>query len=484
MKNAEMADFNYYFLTWAEHKGQPFFSLDPKESDLADNQIILNALIGTLVKYGNSGKLEPYLAEKIDVTPDKLHWSFKLRKNLKCEDGTIINAFSYKKVLEQQLLSYSKKGSVLEFENLVGWEKFLQGHPLEGLTSPDEDTIVFSFSKDTTLLLELLRMPYFGFWCNGNFEKDKIKNEFSVISSGPYKIEKKSDGLKLDVVPRDDWFSITPESPRRIVFSSITRESFKEIKQHSLVDLGVNAPEPGDDESFHLIFGVTTLLTNVVLNSNNGFFADAENRKKLNLDLLSNNFKPKSKNRARSKFFFIHQENELEIPKLANNKYKSSNETLTFAISTRLSDDDLDPLKEAIKKSLSEFNIDFIKPDKSIPDWREKLLSNKFYNARIASVDAGGVFSNSSIKMMFCSNLGVRYPDPSGRICKMVNDHEKNHKAIDSNYVKSFNKILSEDSAVIPIYFGSVSWLISHDIDLDSIPSAVSYFQFEKIRFK
>jgi ABC-type transport system substrate-binding protein len=484
MKNTGATEFNYYFLTWADHKDQPFFSLNPKESDLADNQKILNSLIGTLVKYGNSGKIEPYLAERFEVSADKLNWSFKLRKGLVCEDGTLINASSYKKVLEQQLYNYSKKGSVLEFEQINGWDNFLKGQPLAGLKTIDEDTIVFSFSKKTTLLLELLRMPYFGFWCPGNFENENFKSEFNVISSGPYKIEKKSNGLKLELTIRDNWFSISPNSPKKIIFSTVTREAIKNVKKHSLVDLGINSPQEGDESIFTPIYGVPTLLTNVVLNPFNGFFADGDNRKKFAYDLLTNNFKPKSANRVRSHFFFNHQKNELELPKLEKQKFTSSNEKLTFAISTQLSDDDLVPLKSAIINSLQGIDVEFIKPDKSIKDWREKLLSNKYYNARITSVDAGGVFSNSSIKMMFCSNLGVRYPDPSGQICKMVGEHERNHNEIDADYVKKFNTILTEDAAVIPIYYGSIAWLISKDIDLESLPSSVIYFQFEKIKLK
>lgn len=111
-------------------------------------------------------------------------------------------------------------------------------------------------------------------------------------------------------------------------------------------------------------------------------------------------------------------------------------------------------------------------------------MSNKQYDARIGSVNAGGAFNNIPIKMMFCTELGVRYPDPSGRICKLVNEYEAQSKLVDEEYVRRFNHIFFEDSAVVPIYFGSVSWLVGKDIDLDQLPSTVNYFQFEKIRFK
>lgn len=66
----------------------------------------------------------------------------------------------------------------------------------------------------------------------------------------------------------------------------------------------------------------------------------------------------------------------------------------------------------------------------------------------------------------------------------LASAYEAGHKDVDDIYVDRFNRILFEDAAVIPIYFGSSSWLVSKDIDLDSIPSAVNYFQYEKMRFR
>lgn len=86
--------------------------------------------------------------------------------------------------------------------------------------------------------------------------------------------------------------------------------------------------------------------------------------------------------------------------------------------------------------------------------------------------------------MIFCSKLGVRYPDPSGNICKLVSEYEVQQKEIDESYITRFNDTLFDDAVVIPVYFGSTAWLVSRDINLDSIPSSVIYFQFEKVRFE
>lgn len=125
------------------------FSLKVSESDYAENETVLNTLIGTLVKYNQSGRLEPYLAKEFNVSDNGLIWTFNLHEDLNCQDGTPINGLTYKKSLTKQLELYSKSGSPLDFSLLEGWAAFLKKNPSIGISGivADQQSIKFIFLK-------------------------------------------------------------------------------------------------------------------------------------------------------------------------------------------------------------------------------------------------------------------------------------------------------------------------------------------------
>ena len=101
------------------------FSLKKEDSDFTSNQIVLNAVIGTLVKYGHSGEIEPYLSENWSISSNKKVWIFKFKEGLLTESGECINASSYLEILKKKLKTFSKNSSVVMFDNLIGWYDFI-----------------------------------------------------------------------------------------------------------------------------------------------------------------------------------------------------------------------------------------------------------------------------------------------------------------------------------------------------------------------
>jgi hypothetical protein len=94
MDSRESHQLNYIFHR-PEMAPEVSFSLAPSHSDSFENQTILNALVGTLVKYDVSGRIEPYLASSWSKSKDGRRWEFALQDHLECEDGTPITASSY-----------------------------------------------------------------------------------------------------------------------------------------------------------------------------------------------------------------------------------------------------------------------------------------------------------------------------------------------------------------------------------------------------
>jgi hypothetical protein len=139
-------------------------------------------------------------------------------------------------------------------------------------------------------------------------------------------------------------------------------------------------------------------------------------------------------------------------------------------------------IRSLIEEALagSGLEIDYITAPDAFSD--EELSTNKVVDIRVDSVDIGGYFLNFATKMMFCSKLGIAFPDPHGKMCRLVTDYESADRLPDDEYSDRFNRILHEDACVVPVAHRSMNWLVTKDLDQESLPPVVIHPQLEKIR--
>ena len=67
-------------------------TLDPAELDAQESETIAHLLWGTLYKTSSQGRLDPYFAQSYRITDDGRAYTFTLRPDLRCEDGTPLTA--------------------------------------------------------------------------------------------------------------------------------------------------------------------------------------------------------------------------------------------------------------------------------------------------------------------------------------------------------------------------------------------------------
>jgi len=67
-------------------------TLDPAELDAQESETIAHLLWGTLYRTSAEGRLDPYFAESYRVSDDGRAYTFKLRPDLKCENGAALTA--------------------------------------------------------------------------------------------------------------------------------------------------------------------------------------------------------------------------------------------------------------------------------------------------------------------------------------------------------------------------------------------------------
>ena len=72
-----------------------------------------------LTKFGESGELEPLLAESWSLSDDKLEWTFKIRDNVKFSNGTPLTAERVKTSLERVFEKNGKAEGYFKYKSIV-----------------------------------------------------------------------------------------------------------------------------------------------------------------------------------------------------------------------------------------------------------------------------------------------------------------------------------------------------------------------------
>lgn len=450
--------------------GAKKFSLAKVSSDYLVNQMLLNHLIATLVKFDSSGRLVPYLAKSWQIENGGRSFSFELHRDRVCSDNTPITAALFKKSLEQSIQEYSENGHVLEFTNIVGLSEFLtKKNPCISGIIADEYSLSFEFSSQPQQFLEFLEMPYFGLWCGTDSPE-------GFISSGAYVLKNFGDGSAVTLKQNKNW----------PIF--LTNETASETLEFGFIDIDIDVPPTENTiilvsdnlnkktnwpDHFTLISSPPDVLFSAILSPFLEPFRDINYRKYFASAFLEKIFK--SNLFAANEFFptksFYPKSGELIFEQKMVSPLEM-HRPLRVWLSRRLSIERKKIIKDVISDVISPLKIEIDWDEIDRAD-REKLRPNEnnFYDIRITGVDIGNDFLNSLNRMMFCTTMGVSFPDPCGSMSTLVDKYRDSSigKIRSGTYAQEFNKILEEDVATIPFARKGCMWLYSKDFDLNFI---------------
>ncbi|MEE9251977.1 MAG: peptide-binding protein [Thermodesulfobacteriota bacterium] len=166
----------------------------------------------TLVKRDNKTlEIVPLLAESWDISPDKLSYTFHLRKDVKWHDGAPFTArdvrFSFEKIFDPKIDSAHLKNYLKDIKKV------------EAL---DDYTIRFTYSKLYFLALEVCGgMPIVPkhVFKNGDFNTNPANRK--PIGTGPYKFIRWATGEEIVLGRNEDYWGEKPHI-MRVVFRIIT----------------------------------------------------------------------------------------------------------------------------------------------------------------------------------------------------------------------------------------------------------------------
>lgn len=483
-----MKNLNYYVQT----KSQMPFSLNPQASDFTFNALLMEQLVGTLVKYSGPGSYTPYLAESWASSLDELVWDFYLRKNLITEDSIPITSQNYVDGLHKVFNIYIKYNSPPVFKDLVGYQEYStdRTYPyIKGLKTIDDHHIQFHFLKRPDGLLEFLSMPYYGFYSLENFRSDgEWNDDRKTRSSGAYCLKSWGEET-ITIEKRKSWFAHGPSTADTVKISFLEGNPQSCLNNNNKYQKTIIAGENIQgitDDHFVLVRGMPTILTSIILSPyKQNIFHDKENRELFKFRVLQYKMDHKffgNSHYETTSFYPNKKGNAKTISKVIQQEFKEmeGNKPISILVRTPIKGAIDDYLKDLLNSVLKDTGkeIEFHYIDKSDPDWFEKMVENKYYDIRTTNVDIGGMPEKWVIKMMFCSNMGVSFPDPFGKISKLVKDDGNNE-----TFPYLFEEAVDDDSVVIPVFHKGLTWYFSKDISTSNILPTMNVPRFDEIKF-
>ncbi len=464
-------------LTFFLHQKNPFSTSIYKSDYFRNNALMVN-LIGSLVKTDNAGKYNLYLAKKLQTTLDKKTWIFTLRDNLSCENGEKITAASYAKNLTQSLKRYSRMGQLLEFKKLSGANELDKWDTTQipGITY-EANNLILKFDQRPEQLFERLADRYFGYICSGNFEEDNYtwKDESKIISSGPYRIHEVTSEWDFTLIYRKKG-SVPRETEFKKVRYKIVSDPNDIHSSTFVAQLNEIIPKK---KNVNLVGGVPTFTVNLSLPIwEKSIFQNIKSRKYFFFELY--NIKQKTRyndtSTVSANSFFPLDQRDYFSEYYKNNKVRpwmfEQKRTAVVSLSTGLPQDYqkliIDNLKTIGQKM--NFEIELYDPRKHQAKTPENI---KPFDIRITSVDMDAIPYFSLLDMIFCSELGVRYSDNGGRVCKFINQHINTHNGpLDTAQREQLHKLILDNGLVMPLAHRSLTYMYSDNIDLSTVSAS------------
>ena len=137
-------------------------TLDPTIANDEVGYYLLHPLFDTLVDFTpTSLELVPRLAERWEVSPDQLTYTFELRPNLTFRDGVPITAAHFKYSLERALKTPDSPFSEY-LADIDGAADVVAGKAAgcAGITVPSDRRLVIQLARRNPALLDVLTMPF------------------------------------------------------------------------------------------------------------------------------------------------------------------------------------------------------------------------------------------------------------------------------------------------------------------------------------
>ncbi|XVG95565.1 ABC transporter substrate-binding protein [Eubacteriales bacterium KG127] len=197
-------------------------SIDPALSTTLDGGTMNQHTFEGLIKWVDDGKghakLAPGMAEKWDVSDDKLEWTFHLRKDLKWSDGSKLTAKDF--VYSWNRLVNPNTGADYEYmlDMVAGYDSADKKLEIEAV---DDQTFKVKLAKMTPYFEEICAFPSTYPVKQEIVEKEGDKwtsSPETYISNGPFKVTERKRNSKIVMEPNENYYDAKNVKAKKIVF--------------------------------------------------------------------------------------------------------------------------------------------------------------------------------------------------------------------------------------------------------------------------
>ncbi|MCG8709874.1 ABC transporter substrate-binding protein [Brenneria sp. 4F2] len=169
--------------------------IDPSITAYGIAALISRNVVDSLVGQAEDNRFTPWLAERWEINDNHTVYTFHLRKDVTFSDGTKLDAAAVKFNLDR----------ILDPKTTSSYAKSLLG-PIDSITTPDDYTVVISYSASFSPLLQGLSLPYLGIQ-SPTYLKKTPNTSNTVVGSGPFILDSyvKGSGSKLSKRADYNW---------------------------------------------------------------------------------------------------------------------------------------------------------------------------------------------------------------------------------------------------------------------------------------
>src|SRR6476659_4668238 len=171
-------------------------SLDPALSTDVPTGRAVSYVFDGLTRFTPEARVEPGLAERWDVTPDGLRYTFHLRRGVSFQDGRPFTARNVIHSWQRALEPATKSGAASFLFPIAGAKDFNGGKAtsISGLATPNDSTLVVTLAEPLAIFTKMMAMPV------ASVVPDSVPANFGEhpVGTGPWKlVEWKHDDYLL-----------------------------------------------------------------------------------------------------------------------------------------------------------------------------------------------------------------------------------------------------------------------------------------------
>ena len=187
--------------TFAWVAGKPEPSFDPQAPPDPVRWALGRLLSHGLVDEDSTGRIVPAAAESIEISADRLSYTFHLRPRLTFVDGTPCGSEDFRSALESGLTRSDHATQTWLLAAIQGVERVRAGQrqrPAVGIETPDPGTLVLRLTRPDSLLLRKLALPGVSApWRPAGPDSGPGYRWDGAVGLGPYRVAREEPGRQL-----------------------------------------------------------------------------------------------------------------------------------------------------------------------------------------------------------------------------------------------------------------------------------------------